>query len=109
MHSVGSNRGGLQSAGQLFSGHEHKQLRRGVCAEHGEVPVCDALKIVRVEPAKGVDTRAQIDDSTLLTPVQVVEQKVGEEERREIVDLEHRLVAVLGFGACWQKHASVVD
>jgi hypothetical protein len=41
--------------------------------------------------------------------VQLVEEEVGEDERSQVVDLEHRLIAVLGFGACRQEDTSVVD
>jgi hypothetical protein len=68
-----------------------------------------ALKVAGVELAFGVGTRAHVDDPTLLALLQLLEQEIGEEERRQVVDLEHRLVAVFGFGARGHEDTGVVD
>ena len=50
-----------------------------------------------------------VDDPCGLGSLHLVQEKVGEEEVAEVVDLEHRLLTVVSQGSLGREHPGVVD
>ena len=107
VQEVGADVARVQAARQLAGEQGVGEL--GVAIRLPAVETAFHLQVGEVDVPAAVHARTDVDDARGRAGAEPVEQQVGQQERRQVVDREGTLVAVGGGAAAAHRDAGVVD
>ncbi len=107
MKAVGRHPRAVEPSSQLVGEQDQRQL--GLVVRPHPVVILFGHQVVKVDRRFAVVIASDIDHPRRRAGLEHVQQQVGEQERRQVVDREDGLNAVYGHRSFAQSDASVVD